>query len=76
MPEMFCVQLRLIRLLWTLVRSRYVGILPFYVQKVKYLLNDYIDVDEPLLLLSEAQDDGVVAKIIVAAGGGEIPCGT
>lgn len=45
-------------------------------QKVKYLLNDYIDVDEPLLLLSEAQDDGVVAKIIVAAGGGEIPCGT
>ena len=42
-------------------------------QKVKYLLTDYIDVDEPLL---EAQDDGVVAKIIVAAGGGEIPCGT
>jgi hypothetical protein len=25
---------------------------------------------------SEAQDDGVVAKIIVGAGGGEIPCGT
>lgn len=24
----------------------------------------------------EAQDDGVVAKIIVAAGAGEIPCGT
>eukprot|EP00956_Cyclotella_meneghiniana_P018210 scaffold30132_cov72-Cyclotella_meneghiniana.AAC.5 len=24
----------------------------------------------------EAQDDGVVAKIIASAGGGEIPCGT
>lgn len=29
-----------------------------------------------ILLFAEAQDDGVVAKIIVAAGGGEIPCGT
>lgn len=29
-----------------------------------------------LCITLEAQDDGVVAKIIVAAGGGEIPCGT
>lgn len=28
------------------------------------------------VLFLEAQDDGVVAKIIVEAGGGEIPCGT